>query len=187
MRSEKLKTICSNDPGVDTTRVDSEAFFKHITTREDLDSIRNAFTAEGPTVFTVREIPHALWDFVDGGASDADKYKRAFMVGLEHAENVVQKNGTRLASVAGRDVTAIGTKQQDIMRESDLAYFSPAEVQEIGSVAYQHSFLHRKIESCFRLPPMCHRALAERDFRSAESNPTSQDKPSEPASASEAG
>lgn len=186
MRDEKFKTICSNDPEIDTTKIAPEDFVAYLNSRADLDSIRHTFSAAGPVLYTIREIPHSQWDWVDEPQSDSLKYKRAFMVGVECVENVMQSNGTRLPTVAGSKTIANGTSQVDVMQERDLAYFSPAERLEIGAVAYTHSFLHRKIDNYFRLPLASHRLLAEREFRSADASRTSQDTPSADTSASEA-
>lgn len=186
MRHEKFETICSNDPEFDTTKVDAATISEFLRDRMSLDTVRHAFTPTGPTVFVIREIPHALWDWVDEPDSQSLKYKRAFMAGVECAKNVIQNNGSRLPSVAGRDTIPNGTSQIDIMKDADLQYFSPAERLEIGSVAYTHSFLHRKIASCFRLPPASLRVLEGREFRSADASPTSPATPSEEPSATEA-
>lgn len=186
MRAEKFDTICSSDPEIDTTKIDDSVFADYLRDRASLDTIRHAFTPAGPTIYTIREIPHSLWDWVDEPDSDALKYKRAFMAGVACATNVMQSNGTRLGSVGGTKAIRSGTSQVDMMQESDLVYFSPAERLEIGSVAYTHSFLHRKIGSCFRLPPRSLRALAEREFRSADVSRTSPATPSEEPSAPEA-
>jgi hypothetical protein len=185
MRAEKFITVCSNDPGIDTTLIEASVFEEYLRDRQSLASIQHAFSAtEPPTLFHIREIPHALWDFVDGGFSLEEKYKRAFMAGVEMATNVVQRDGSRLPSVAGTKTMAHGTGQVDTLQEKDLAHFSPAERLEIGAVAYTHSFLHRKISSCFRLPHMSHRALVEREFRSADASPISPATPSAEASES---
>jgi hypothetical protein len=186
MRQEKFKTVCSNDPEIDTTKIEASTMGEFLRERSGLDTIRHAFTPRGPVIFNICEIPQSLWDWVDEPESEAQKYKRAFMAGVESVENVMQTNGTPLPSVSGTKTLANGTTQVDIMQERDLQYFSPAERLEIGSVAYTHSFLHRKIVSCFRLPPASLRRLENRDFLFVDRSHTSQATPNEEASGPEA-
>jgi hypothetical protein len=185
MRPEKFVTVCSNDPEVDTRKIDAEAFVEWVRNR-DLDAIRHCFTPAGPTKFAIREIPRALWPWVDSGANEDEKYRRAFMAGVEYAENVVQRDGTRVSRVGGSKAIPNGATQADVMQDGDLGYFWPEEIQEIGRVAYEHSFFHPRIGNCFRLPPMSHRRLAERDFLSAAPSPTSLASPNAESSAQEA-
>lgn len=187
MRSERIETICSLDPELDTSRIDPQVMGEYLRSRESLDPIRHAFSANGPTLYTIREIPHQLWEsFVERGDTDEEKYRRAFMVGLVSVKNLYQADGTRIASWAGSRSTAIESGQIEVLTDSDLKLFSPAERMEIGSVAYQHSFLARRIGSCFQLPPSVLKRLGDRDFRSAGSSPTSPATPNAAPSAPEA-
>jgi hypothetical protein len=186
MRPEKFKTICSNDPAIDTTKIDVKVYVDYLNKRESLDSIRHAFSTDGPTIYCIREIPSAYWDWVDEPDNFSLKYKRAFMYGVERVENLMQTDGTRLGSVSGSKTVPCGNTQIDVMQEHDLKYFSPLERQEIGAVAYQHSFLHRKIESDYPLQPASLRLLERREFLSVAASRTSPATPSEEPSASEA-
>jgi hypothetical protein len=186
MRAEKFKTVCSNDPEIDTTRISADAFVEWIRERTDLSAIAHCFTPAGPTKFNIREIPRNAWPVVDSASSDEEKYRRAFLYGVESVENIVQRDGTRIAKVGGGKAIPNGAQQVDAFAEADLTYFWPEEIQEIGRVAYEHSFFHPKTERHFRLPPMSHRRLAERVFLSAEQSPTSPASPSSESSASEA-
>lgn len=184
MRAEKFKTVCSNDPEIDTKKISAEAYVAWINERTDLSAIQHCFTPTGPTKFAIREIPRASMHIVESGASMEIRYQLAFMYGVEYAENVVQRDGTRLARVGGSKTLANGAQQIDALSENDLAYFWPDEIQEIGRVCYEHGFFHPKTVKHFRLPPTLHRRLAERDFLSAEQSPTSPASPSEESSGS---
>ncbi len=184
MRLETITTVCSFDPEIDKSKISLEDFTDYLNKRDDIGRIRHAFKPSGPTEFTIREIPHELWEaFVERGDTDAEKYRRAFMCGVSSVRNLYQTNGTRLAEWSGSDTQTIAGKQYEMLAPADLALFPPTERQEIGMVAYAHSGFHRRIDDCFQLPPMSHRRLAVQASLHAEPSPTLPAKPKEPSSA----
>ena len=186
MRSERIETIWSLDPELATSKIDVAVFGEFLRSRESLDTIRHAFSPNGPTLYTIREIPHQLWEsFVERADTDEEKYRRAFMMGLVSVKNLYQADGSRLLTWTGSRSMAVDSGQIEVLSEADLKLFSPAERVEIGSVIYQHSFLARRITSCFLLPRSCLARLERRVFLSAESNPISPPTPNEEPSAPE--
>ena len=85
-------------------------------------------------------------------------------------ESIFQSDGTILASWAPteryRDTVVISDKECDLL-------FSHAEQEEIGSVAFKHSFLARRIAVTYVLPPTSLEQLDQLIFRRADANPSS--------------
>lgn len=173
MRSETFRTVCTFDPGLDTTRVSLDSMIEFFKGR-DIAKVEHAFSAtEPPTIYTIREIPHQLWEsFVACAPTEDERFKRAFMCGVKLVENLYQQDGTRLPTWCGRKTERFGSSQLDIMSDEDASMFSPAERLEIGSVAFAHSFLPRRIAASYRLPPSLVQTLQGRDFLHAEPSPT---------------
>lgn len=181
IRAASFEAVCSFDPEIDTKKVPIEAMQTYVTTRSEaaLAAIRPAFSRTGPTIYRVREIPRSAFSWVDEGATPEEKWRRAFMVGVESVTGIYQSSGSQLqAAWQGSESTPVlGGQTIRTMTPEDLqTYFTPAEWQEIGSVAYTHSFLPRRIASCFRLPPSLLRRLADQDFRPlVDASPISQE------------
>lgn len=173
MRQEKFKAVCSFDPAIDTKSFTLSVMIDYLKTR-DMGLLRFKPGVQ-PTVFHIREIPHTLWEsYVAAPESDAERYRRAFMVGVEMVENVVQQDGVTVSNWRGSEKHESRGAVMQVMADDDLQLFSPAERQEIGAVAYYHSFLPRRIASCFRQPHTLLNILRVADFLPAESSPTSQ-------------
>jgi hypothetical protein len=151
VRTETFETICSLDPEVQRSRVPVEDMIKFFEYR-DLDLIRPALEQGKPAIYVIRAIPHVSWGFVDRGATEHERFARAFMCGVAEVRNLWQSGGTRLDTVRGTRTEKVGGKQIDIFSEDDLAAFPPSVVLEIGSVAYWHSFLDRRTADFCRLP-----------------------------------
>lgn len=120
-----------------------------------------------PITYHVREIPHALWEsYVDAAESPADKYRRAFMVGLERVDNLPTDDG----ALRERWVPNTKNARTDliVLGEDDLHLFSPAERQEIGSVIYMHSFLPKWTAATYLLPSSLHEPMTALAYRLAE-------------------
>jgi hypothetical protein len=141
MRQESFETVCSFDPGVDKSKVALDTFVQFCNHRDNLDDLRPAFTTDGPTLFTIREIPrYVMRNFVMRGVSEDEKHLRAFMCGVASAKNVMQSGGTRVDELSGTETKKIDGRQFDVWSERDLDVFSVMEIEEIGAAAYAHSF-----------------------------------------------
>lgn len=104
-----------------------------------------------PVTYHLREVPHGLWeDYVDAADTYAEKYKRAFVCGVEMVENLPQADGVTLSS--WKPNTKNVRSGSVIMSDDDLKLFAPSERAEIGSVIYMHSFLPRRIAPTYLLP-----------------------------------
>jgi hypothetical protein len=173
MRAERFETVCSFDPGIDT-RLLTALTMGQFTEDRDITKIRHAFRSdEPPTIYGIREIPQPLWkSYVMGVSSDELRFERAFQVGVYEVKNLYQKDGVRLEHWKGGATKDVLGQQLEVISDAELQSFSPADVQEIGAVAYFHSFLHRRIKSCFQQPRTCRQILAGLEFLIAESTPT---------------
>lgn len=170
-RDETYTLISVNDPAVDTTKITIEKMLEYINDRDE-SIIANAIDpAQPPARFTCREVPRKFWSrFVMEGRCESDNVERAFRAGVRSVVNLMGDDGVR--NEERWDVP------DEIMAIESVDRFTPAQVQEIGSVIYQRSFLGHSIKRDWLLPPMCHDALADREFLRAESSPNSQAQPS---------
>ena len=171
MRAEKLEVICTFDPAIDTERMTELAMLDYIRSRDR--KLLKLKPGEFPTVFKVREISRALMlNYVMANESEAERCKRAFMVGVESVQNVYQDDGTRIDSFRGTDVMDAGSSKVQTFSEMELERFSPAEILEVGTVAYYHSFLPRRTDDCLRVPRTSVDLWTRRAYLDADANPT---------------
>lgn len=122
---------------------------------------------EKPTIFHVREVPHDLWESFVMGATDSERALRAFMCGVEKAENVYTRDGNTMTWTP-----ALNGTRNVMSTEEATSRFSPSERMEIGEVIFAHSFLAPRIEGGFRLPPLLGELLARRAFLHADASPS---------------
>lgn len=163
MRSERFKVVSVLDPALDLTVAEAVKYHHE----RNFDTLR-FLPGEKPTVFHVREVPHGLWEsFVGACNTERERFYRAFAAGVERVENLVQTDGVALPTWAPSQRLP-RLKDVVIMSDEECHLFSPAEREEIGSVVYQHSFLHRKIAVDYRLPASLEELLPRRQFRHAE-------------------
>lgn len=167
-REEKLKTVSVMDPAIDVKRMGLTLLNKFLVTR-DIKLIEPFYIpGERPTIYHLREVPEYLWEsFVQDGANDSDKHKRAFMCCLVTVENLHQPDGPSLEDV---DLPRPG---REVMSQETLVRFRAQYREEIGAVAYQHSFFDRRTLDCFLLPPSLGGPLEQRMRRLAASSPSS--------------
>ena len=168
MRQERFSVVSVLDPAIDTERMTASAMREYLESR-DMRKLE-PFLKPGskPTRYHVREVPHELWEtFVMGGGSESERYRRAFMCGVERIDELYQNDGTTIANWTP-STDALG-----VMRPEAVVRVSAQEREEIGAVVWYHSFLARRIEGCFRLPPSSRDLLIERPFRHAAASPNS--------------
>lgn len=171
MRTETFKTISVNDPFLDTTQVSIEDAFAFVKER-DFKLVDGKWArGEKPTIFHVREVPNRLWEtyvMAVGGTDEEalpERFRRAFECGVFRVENLVGADGV---SVDWEPSTKTGEYGALMSREECYSRFSKNERAEIGSVIYAHSFLHRKIALCCRLPAFVLELLVARQFLRVE-------------------
>lgn len=167
MRAERFKVVSVLDEALDASHTER---LRYAGTR-DYDVIAHKMKPGGhPTIFHVREVPHGLWDeWVDAADSYSEKYKRAFMCGVELVENLSQRDGVALSRWA--PATRNERSNSVIMSDDDLRLFSPSERQEIGSVVYLHSFLPLRTTAVFLLPSSLQEPLVSLVVRLADVSP----------------
>lgn len=148
MRAERFRVVSSMDEAYD---LDFNDRLVYAGTR-DFESIQGRkLPGARPTIFHVREVPHGLWEeYVDAPDAYPEKYRRAFICGVERVENLVMADGVSLGTWAPN--TKNTRSGAIIMGDEDLKLFAPAERAEIGSVIYTHSFLPRRMRATYLLP-----------------------------------
>lgn len=171
MRPERFPTVCTLDPALDTDRMPWDVMAEFIRTR-DLSKVEPFYKpGVDPTIYYVREVPHALWDTYVMAGTEAQQARRAFACGVERAKNVYQRDGVKLPDMKPTYKHGSG---QAIMDDAEMAQFSHAEIKEIGEVVLAHSFLPLRIEGCFRLPDLLATLLvSRRAFLPADASPDS--------------
>jgi len=168
MRPEKLEVICSFDPAIDTEAMTQEEMLEYLKTR---DRKRLKLKPEPvATVFHVQEAPNSLWEpYVMKGDTEDERAKRAFQVCVSKVTHVYQDDGTHLP-----DLTPTGRMgDHTVWTDKEVnARFSPAERLEVGTVAWQHSFLPRRVTTGpgLRLPLSLLDLLIHQTFRSADAS-----------------
>lgn len=172
MRAETLKVISVLDPAVDHAAMTEAEMVDYIKTR-DIAKLKIK-PGQNPTVFTVRAVPHDLWEsYVMAVEGDAERALRCFRVGVRKVENLYQDDGVSLENYE------VG---EDVMPAAKLERFAPSERHEIGKVVWDHSFLPRRIAPTYQLPLSSASILTSRDFRPAGASPNSPATSSDPQS-----
>lgn len=166
MRAEHFKVVSVLDDAFDLTLSER---LDYAGTR-DLDAYKHKFKpGSKPVFFHVREVPHALWEsFVDAADTYPEKYRRAFMCGVEKVDNLPMADGVTLATWAPS--TKNERSGSVILSDEDMALFAPCERAEIGSVIYNHSFLARRMQIVYLLPLSLQEPLVSLDARRAVQN-----------------
>lgn len=179
MRPETLEVVCSFDPAIDTEQMTQSQMLAYLGSRDP--KLLKLGTAM-PTKFFLREAPNALWEpYVMRGETEDERAKRAFQVCVTKVQMVYQNDGTHLP-----ELTPTGRMGDHVIWSSEEmnARFSPAERLEVGTVAWQHSFLPRRVTigGGLRLPLSLLDLLIHRTFRNADASPSdaapSSEKPS---------
>lgn len=162
MRPERFQVVSVLDEDLDMTYQERLAYAGE----RDYSKVKLK-PGRKAVVYHVREVPHQLWEsFVDAGDSQSEKYRRAFMVGVERVDHLPIDDG----SLRERWVpnTKNARTDQIVMSDDDLQLFSPAERQEIGSVVYNHSFLPKRIAATYLLPSSLHEPMTALAYRLVE-------------------
>jgi len=177
-RAERFRVVSVLDEALDVPGKELE---QYASTR-DFALVDNRYVpGQKPVIFHVREVPNELWEtFVEGGTTDADRYKRAFMSGLEKVENLPDDAGQLKTWAPSNKIKSLSVT---LLHDEDLKLFSPSERLEIGSVIYRHSFLPRRTAADYPLPsslvdPLVRRARRDAERKEASASATtSEDSP----------
>lgn len=170
MRANSFPVISVDDEAIDTESMTLDEMIEYCKTRDIKLLERFRVPGQPPTVYRIRAVPAALWEtyVCAGGDHDAIKFRRAFMCGIESVENLRGKDG--VAVLEWKPTRPIhGTQLCMLTDEECNENFSRAEVLEIGSVIYAHSFLALRKGLIWQLPPTLFELLASRKFRRVES------------------
>lgn len=180
-RDQYIQVVSVNDPAIDTKRITLEQMREYFTTR-DLSKIQPFFKPDcKPTIYTIREIPHALWDLIEEvEGSPAEQRKRAFMFGVVEVQDLHQRDG---AFIPGRvELPKYELQGERVIQEKALTRFWPGHRIEVGVVALTHSFLPPTIGGGYPLPHMCLLTLSARGFLRVDASPNLQASSSDEAS-----
>jgi len=169
-RKETFRVVSVLDPAIDTERMTQAQMKEYFETRDEAKIAPFIKPGAKPTWFHIREIPRRLCSgFV--GTPDAHfvRNERAFMAAVTRIQNLHQEDGSVMAEFEP-------SRQHDVIPEEVLEErgISEAEIQEVGAVAWTHSFLARRMRRSYPVPLICLEVLAARDFLPAESSPSSQ-------------
>jgi hypothetical protein len=176
-----MQVICSLDPALDLTRGTIEEMRESIETRDIARVQKFIAPARRPAVFHLREIPNLVFmRYVQGAPIEEERFLRAFTSAVVRVDNLPQGDGTLLPSWEP------ALDQDGVMKLESLERFRPYQITEVGGVAYTHSFLAQGTNATFVQSRTLLRALAQMEFRPAESSPSSRESDSaNPSSDSE--
>lgn len=169
MKEERFRIVSVNDPAIDTERMPIETMLKYIETRDEKLIAPFMRAGEQPTWFHIREIPRRLMTrFVQSASAvPSMRNEHAFRAGVTVVENVHQDDGPFLTS------WELPRTNDDVVTEETLEQrFSPSEVDEIGAVIWNHSFLARRMRRTYQLPHTSREVLSGRAFLPADANPS---------------
>lgn len=174
------------DPAIDTESMPFGVMQEYIEKRDYNSIAKHIKPGMKPTVYHVRAVHHSMWEtfVMAGGDHDDIKFRRAFICGVESVDDLYGRDGTAVNFVPTHNVPGVGK----VFTEDEInARFFPNEVLEIGSVIFEHSFLHPRIALTWQLPSTCVGPLVHRKFRSADASPsTAETTTNEPRSGSTA-
>lgn len=176
MREEVLQVVSVYDPAIDTESMQWSEIIEYARKRGNWRTSVKLAPGKLPVVYHLREVPNELWfSYVRAAPSDPIACLRAFQASVVLVENLPSRDGARI----DRYEPSFQIDRQHVIADADLARFPRAAIEEIGKVAWDHSFLAGTIGSCFQLPLSLVGLLTQRPFRHADASPT------EPASSSD--
>ena len=147
--AESIHVISVIDPAFDSERAGPERLFEYLQKR-DFDIVKG-FSRPGQmmTVYHLRRIPRNLFlHHVMSGATEHLRFVEAFRCSVVHVDNLYTDDGARVSwEPTGQlgDLTVVSV--------AEMERFDPATILEVGSVAWYDSFLPRRIERRFAVPP----------------------------------
>lgn len=153
----ELRAICIFDPGLDVEAMGPDRITEYLQTRDFKDVMGFQKKDPRPSIYHLRQIPRSVFlSQVLGQATDHDRYAAAFRMAVTRVENLYSDDGT---SVHFEPSGSIG--DLTVISHRELERFSPAEILEMGSVAWCQSFLPSRIARRYQVPPTLARTLRE--------------------------
>lgn len=122
-----------------------------------------------PVTYYLRRIPRHLVIGYIQAAPEHERPMRAFMVGVERVEGLPADDGRTVRTTwsPSRKEQLI-TGPMSFMDAVELEMFEPAVIEELGSLAFQRSFLARKNAATWPLPRLLLDVWEETVYRRAE-------------------
>jgi hypothetical protein len=153
---QPLKVISIFDPAIDFARMGQELHGQYANKR-DFEIVRPyLIPGKVPTFYSLREVPRRLWfSSVMSEPTAALRCMRAFQCGVVSVENLYSRDGVYDPGAAQLARVGDGVIADEALDER----FENGVIEEIGSVVYYRSFLGRRTERTYLLPPSCARAV----------------------------
>ena len=151
MKADKtFETYCSTDPAIDTAAMPIADMRRYTETR---DASRLKFKpGERASLFTLRNLPTSVVNaLLDEGRSEGGIHRLAFAASVVRVRDAVI-DGVALPTWAPSSI-------KDGLTVEEVEAFDAREVQEIGRVAWDRSFLGRAIAGNYVLPQSCRELL----------------------------
>ena len=150
------KVCCVFDEAIDATQSDLS---KYAQTR-DLAHLK-FLPGTRPTMYWIDRIPRSIMLKVVGSAKDdGERNMRAFQAGVMAVDDYIAEDGTTRARYEAPNATVMHGRQVRCVTDEDLELFPVADINEIGEVAYWHSFLRPGKDPYYPLPLSSQSALA---------------------------
>lgn len=170
-RQQTFRVVSVNDEAIDTESMTSAQMVAYFETRDEKLITPHIKPGSKPRWFHVREIPRRLTaGYVAAVSVDSVRCERAFHAGV--------------TAIDDGDAPITLTRKNDVLQDETLDELgiSWGELEEVGLIAWDHSFLVRKTVRSYRLPPTSLEALSRRPFKGS---PNAASSPSSPATSSD--
>lgn len=118
-----------------------------------------------PVIYRCRVLTRAEWRHIHSLSHDADKYEHAFRCCVMSVDNLHWPDGTQRTWVRPDDGSG---KPKPIPDDIVDAYFSEADIQEVGHVVWARSFFGKRQQQFYLLLDTSQYALRARAFHRAE-------------------
>lgn len=144
----ELPVVCVFDEAIDVDRIGVTALLAYGESR-DWNAVAPFFVAgKMPKVFHLRAIStSAFLSYVATAASAEDRAARAFAASVVRVDNMLTDDG-----VVVSNWRPSSRAENAVLTTEEINAFAPAEVIEIGRVAYARSFLVRTTQPTYELP-----------------------------------
>lgn len=169
MRPERFEVVSVLDDAIDTASIPLQTMIDYTETRDFKLIAQHMLPGQQPTKFHVRAVPHSLWESYVCGAGEHDeiRFRRAFICGVVKVDNLLGNDGI---GIPWEPTKVLNDKLTIMTDEECNSAFSPAEVLEIGSVIFKHSFLPLRRKLTWSLPRSLAEPLGQRRFLLAGSS-----------------
>lgn len=166
-KDKTFETVSVFDPAIDNERMSAKAMGLFTQTRDMKHLIFRP--GKEPTIYSLRMIPHNLWNWVDSGEQDGPKFTRAFRASLRGVTNMLNEDGTNM----GKDQWVPAFDEDGTLKDESVQRFDRFEINEIGGMAFVKSFFGKRTPPTYLLPPLLAAHLADLTYLRADANPSS--------------